>query len=123
MDIPNPFFSLKDGSLKSLNEVMHHLSNHFNLTNEHLKIRVPSGQMGLFRNRVGWTRSYLNKAGLIPVGGDTDGHVGVEAVVTDGPGQDGVAGHHQVVDTQRYQGAVVGRHTGRPQDLAVAHPS
>ncbi|MFY0630465.1 MAG: restriction endonuclease [Flavobacteriaceae bacterium] len=50
---------------KSLNDVMGLLSNHFNLTPEHLKIKVPSGQIGLFRNRVGWTRSYLKKAGLI----------------------------------------------------------
>ncbi len=56
---------LGDGQQNSLNEVMQKLSNHFNLTDEPLKIKVPSGQMGLFRNRVGWTRSYLKKAGLI----------------------------------------------------------
>ena len=56
---------LGDGKQMTLNEVMNKLSSHFNLTNEHLKIKVPSGQMGLFRNRVGWTRSYLKKAGLI----------------------------------------------------------
>ncbi|MCG2459479.1 restriction endonuclease [Flavobacteriaceae bacterium F89] len=56
---------LGDGKQMTLNEVMNKLSNHFNLTDEHLKIKVPSGQMGLFRNRVGWTRSYLKKAGLI----------------------------------------------------------
>lgn len=49
----------------TLNEVMHALTKHFNLTQEELKIQVPSKQMGLFRNRVGWTRSYLKKAGLI----------------------------------------------------------
>jgi restriction system protein len=56
---------LEDGRPKSLNEVMRLLASHFQLTPEHLKIQVPSGQMGLFRNRVGWTRSYLKKAGLI----------------------------------------------------------
>lgn len=56
---------LADGNSKSLNEVMQILGQHYNLTQEHLKIKVPSGQMGLFRNRVGWTRSYLKKAGLI----------------------------------------------------------
>ena len=40
-------------------------------------------------------------------------------VMTDCPGEDGVAGDHQVVDTQGYQGAVVGRHTGRAQDLEI----
>ncbi|MGJ5642816.1 restriction endonuclease [Formosa sp. S-31] len=56
---------LEDGQPKKLNEVMDLLTSHFNLTDEHLKIKVPSGQMGLFRNRVGWTRSYLKNAGLI----------------------------------------------------------
>ncbi|MFY7669788.1 restriction endonuclease [Tenacibaculum sp. MEBiC06402] len=56
---------LADGNSKTLNEVMQALAKHFKLTQEHLKIKVPSGQMGLFRNRVGWTRSYLKKAGLI----------------------------------------------------------
>lgn len=56
---------LANGKSKTLNEVMQVLAQHFELTAEHLKIKVPSGQMGLFRNRVGWTRSYLKKAGLI----------------------------------------------------------
>ncbi len=56
---------LEDGNSKTLNEVMKFLASHNNLGEEHLKIKVPSGQMGLFRNRVGWTRSYLKNAGLI----------------------------------------------------------
>ncbi|MFT7899696.1 winged helix-turn-helix domain-containing protein [Tenacibaculum ascidiaceicola] len=56
---------LADGKSKMLNEVMQALAQYFKLTSEHLKIKVSSGQMGLFRNRVGWTRSYLKKAGLI----------------------------------------------------------
>ncbi len=56
---------LDNGQSKTLNEVMKRLATFFNLTEEHLKIKVPSGQMGLFRNRVGWTRSYLKNAGLI----------------------------------------------------------
>lgn len=56
---------LADGKQWTLNDVMRALTQHFNLTEEHLKIQVPSKQMGLFRNRVGWTRSYLKKAGLV----------------------------------------------------------
>ncbi|MFS4484162.1 restriction endonuclease [Hyunsoonleella sp. 2307UL5-6] len=56
---------LANGKQWTLNEVMRALTKHFSLTEEHLKIQVPSKQMGLFRNRVGWTRSYLKKAGLI----------------------------------------------------------
>ena len=39
--------------------------------------------------------------------------------MADGPGEDGVAGDHQVVDAEGYQGAVVRGHTGRAQDLPV----
>lgn len=56
---------LASGEQKSLNEVMEKLSEHYQLKPQELKIKVPSGQMGLFRNRVGWSRSYLKKAGLI----------------------------------------------------------
>ena len=61
-----PFLkNLSDGNNQSLNKVMDDLAVHFNLTDDDLALRVPSGQMGLFRNRVGWTRSYLKNAGLI----------------------------------------------------------
>jgi|SRR5690554_283906 len=56
---------LENGEAMTLNEVMKHLADYFKLGKEELKIKVPSGQMGLFRNRVGWTRSYLKKAGLL----------------------------------------------------------
>ena len=39
--------------------------------------------------------------------------------MTDSPGEDGVAGHHQVVDTQGHQETVVARHAGRDQDLEI----
>jgi len=56
---------LENGEVFTLNEVISKLAIYFNLSKEELKIKVPSGQMGLFRNRVGWTRSYLKKAGLL----------------------------------------------------------
>lgn len=61
-----PFLkNLGDGNKQSINKVMDDLAIHFNLNEDDLALRVPSGQMGLFRNRVGWTRSYLKNAGLI----------------------------------------------------------
>jgi len=57
--------TLQDGKPQTINEVVESLTKHFNLTEDDLRIKVPSGQMGLFRNRVGWTRSYLKNAGLI----------------------------------------------------------
>lgn len=56
---------LEDKESRTLNEMMKALALHFQLTEAHLKLKVPSKQMGLFRNRVGWCRSYLKKAGLI----------------------------------------------------------
>lgn len=61
-----PFLqNLNDGNKQSLNEVMGNLSSHYKLTPEDLALQVPSGKMGLFKNRVGWSRSYLKNAGLI----------------------------------------------------------
>lgn len=61
-----PFLkNLGDGNKQSLNKVMDDLTKYFSLTEDDLALKVPSGQMGLFRNRVGWTRSYLKNAGLI----------------------------------------------------------
>lgn len=56
---------LENGEPKTSNEVVQILAQKFNLNKKDLKIKFPSGQMGLFRNRVGWTRSYFKKAGLI----------------------------------------------------------
>lgn len=61
-----PFLqNLNDGNKQSLNEVMGNLASHYKLTPEDLALQVPSGKMGLFRNRLGWSRSYLKNAGLI----------------------------------------------------------
>ncbi len=61
-----PFLKLlEDDKPHKLYDVMVALTKHFNITPEELKLKVPSGTQGLFRNRVGWTRSYLKNAGLI----------------------------------------------------------
>lgn len=56
---------LKDEAPHNLREVMDKLAAQFELTEEDLKIKVPSGQMPLFKNRVGWATSYLKNSGLI----------------------------------------------------------
>lgn len=56
---------LKDEEPHSLQDVMFVLAKQFNLSEDDLKIKVPSGQMGLFKNRVGWATSYLKNSGLI----------------------------------------------------------
>ena len=61
-----PFLqNLNDGNKQSLNQVIENLASHYKLTPDDLALQVPSGKMGLFRNRVGWSRSYLKNAGLI----------------------------------------------------------
>ncbi|OXB04389.1 restriction endonuclease [Flavobacterium pectinovorum] len=61
-----PFLqNLNDGNKQSMNQVMENLASYFKLTPEDLALQVPSGKMGLFRNRVGWSRSYLKNAGLV----------------------------------------------------------
>ncbi|MFW0738156.1 restriction endonuclease [Flavobacterium sp. T12S277] len=61
-----PFLqNLNDGNKQPLNQVMENLANHFKLTPEDLALQVPSGKMGLFKNRVSWTKSYLKNAGLV----------------------------------------------------------
>ena len=61
----------------------------------------------------------VHQAGHVGARGDAESLLCLEAGVTDSPGQDWVAGHHQVVDAEGYQGAVVRGHTRRAQDLPV----
>lgn len=49
----------------SLRETVDSLATVFNLSQEELKERLPSGQQEVFINRVGWARTYLKKAGLL----------------------------------------------------------
>lgn len=56
---------LKDNQSHTFQEVLEFLINKFKLTEEELRITVPSGQQPLFRNRTTWSISYLKNAGLI----------------------------------------------------------
>lgn len=61
-----PFLKyLQDGAEHSLRESEEALAAHFELTPAERAELLPSGQQGIFRNRVGWARTYLKKAGLI----------------------------------------------------------
>jgi restriction system protein len=61
-----PFLKvLADGQEHSLKDAEDSVAKHFNLTPEERTILLPSGQQGIFRNRVGWARTYLKKAGLL----------------------------------------------------------
>lgn len=56
---------LGDGQEHSLQESEEALAAHFSLSSQERAELLPSGQQGIFKNRVGWARTYLRKAGLI----------------------------------------------------------
>ncbi|MCG5105194.1 restriction endonuclease [Oceanobacillus alkalisoli] len=63
-----PFLQiLKDGREHRLRDLYKKLADHFNLAEEEVAQKLPSGRQTILHNRVGWARTYLNKAGLIEV--------------------------------------------------------
>jgi restriction system protein len=61
-----PFLEfIRDGGEHSLNEVEDALAHHFQLSTTERAELLPSGQQGIFKNRLGWARTYLKKAGLL----------------------------------------------------------
>lgn len=56
---------LDDGNLHSLDELHEKLCDIFKLTPEDISKRISSGRQTVIRNRVGWARTYLHKAGLL----------------------------------------------------------
>ena len=72
MAIPNyqtcllPFLQLlEDGKEHTMREMEEALAMHFDLSQDDRAKLLPSGQQGVFRNRIGWARTYLKKAGLL----------------------------------------------------------
>jgi restriction system protein len=57
--------SIADGAEHRLRDVTQRLAGKFQLTDEERRQLLPSGQQAVFANRVGWARTYLNKAGLV----------------------------------------------------------
>ena len=49
----------------SLQEAVENLADYFQLTEEELRELLSSGQQAVFRNRVGWARSYMKQAGVL----------------------------------------------------------
>lgn len=65
-EIMLPFLEfLSDGNEHSLSESHDALAKQFQLTDIELRELLPSGRQPIFRNRVGWARTYLKKAKLI----------------------------------------------------------
>lgn len=56
---------LSDSKEHSLQEADDNLSAHFKLNEEEKRTFLPSGTQPVFRNRLGWARTYMKKAGLL----------------------------------------------------------
>jgi len=54
-----------DGNEHTLREAVEELAEGFNLTEEERRELLPSGSQFTFANRVGWARTYMNKAALL----------------------------------------------------------
>lgn len=59
--------TISDGEPHAMRDVIERLASGFRLTPEDRAVRLPSGGQLLFDNRVGWSRTYLRKAGLLDV--------------------------------------------------------
>lgn len=57
--------ALKDGKQHPLKEIHPILAEYFHLTNDDLSAVLPSGKGNVFKDRVGWAKTYLRKAGLV----------------------------------------------------------
>ncbi len=56
---------LADGQEHSLRDAEEALAAHFRLSAAERAELLPSGQQGVFKNRIGWARTYLKKAALL----------------------------------------------------------
>lgn len=56
---------LSDKKEHGLSETHDALAKQFKLTDEELRTLLPSGKQAIFRNRVAWARTYMQKAGLL----------------------------------------------------------
>lgn len=57
--------SFKKGEIKSAKELRLNMVNHFNMTEEELKEKTPSGKQFTYSNRIAWAISFLKMAKLI----------------------------------------------------------
>src|SRR6056297_2864911 len=55
----------KDGAEHSMKDTYNKLAEEFELTNDERNELLPSGTQKVYKNRIGWARTYLKKAGLL----------------------------------------------------------
>ncbi|WP_374979685.1 restriction endonuclease [Pseudomonas solani] len=79
--------AVADGTALGLSALRERIADEFQLSEEERHERLPSGRQTVINNRVGWARTYLNKAGLlsIPVKGQVQITPRGLEVLTTGP--------------------------------------
>ena len=58
---------VRDGTPKTLADVKEAVCARFSLTEDERREMITSGRQTVIQNRVGWARTYLNKAGLLEI--------------------------------------------------------
>lgn len=59
--------AVADGMPVALSLLREQVANSFQLTEAEFQERLPSGKQTVINNRIGWARTYLNKAGLLHI--------------------------------------------------------
>ncbi|MBR1670610.1 MAG: winged helix-turn-helix domain-containing protein [Butyrivibrio sp.] len=57
--------AVADGAVYKIKDVAATLAQRFKLSSDDLSEMLPSGRQTVFKNRVGWAKTYLKKAGLL----------------------------------------------------------
>lgn len=57
--------AIEDGQITHFNEAYEAVCNCFQVTDEEKRAMLPSGKQTIIRNRCGWARTYMKKAGLL----------------------------------------------------------
>lgn len=57
--------AVKDGQVYKIKDANAALAQQLNLSAEDLAEMLPSGRQTVYKNRVGWAKTYLKKAGLL----------------------------------------------------------
>lgn len=109
--------TVQNGAPLALNELRERVADQFQLSEDERKERLPSGNQTVINNRVGWARTYLNKAGLlcIPAKGMVQITPGGLDALADGPERITVRWLKQFPEFANF-------HTAKPQvaDLPAA---
>lgn len=106
--------AVRDGVAIPLSVLRESIADVFQLTEDERKERLPSGHQTVINNRVGWARTYLNKAGLLTI--PSKGMVQITArgreALANGPERITVAWLKQFPEFADF-------HTAKPQSVDV----